>query len=142
MFEKGRKKTGGRKKGVRNKRTLAVLPRQHPNALDYLAEVVADDTLNAELRVRAATGLAVYQHPKPFASRVINPAIADFPLVSNASEATTKIAEVTQRMARGEIDTDSGHALIDGLKIFVLGYAAVELEMEVAKAKLREEGER
>jgi hypothetical protein len=73
--------------------------------------------------------------------RFIEPPLADFPVVSNAAEAVAQIAVVTQRMAQGEIDIDAAHAIIDRLKTFVVGYSAVELEMEVAKAKLRAEGE-
>jgi hypothetical protein len=72
--------------------------------------------------------------------KYVDPAIDDFPLVTNAKEAVAQIALVTQRYARGELDRDSADGLIDKLKTFVLGYAAVELEMEVAKAKLLDEG--
>jgi hypothetical protein len=59
----------GRKKGARNKRTLAAASKAvHPDALDHLAAVMAakdDPTITPDLRLRAAIGLAAYQHPKP-----------------------------------------------------------------------------
>jgi hypothetical protein len=95
---------------------------------------------------------AATQHNDPFAQRVfvqhllptpkfVEPPINDFPLVANAREAIAEIAAVTRRMARGELDVDSAHALVDKLKTFIAGYAAVELEMEVAKARALQEGE-
>jgi hypothetical protein len=74
------------------------------------------------------------------APKYVDPPIANFPQVTNAHEAVTQIALITQQMARGELDTESAHALVDKLKAFIVGYAAVELEMEVARAKSRSEG--
>jgi hypothetical protein len=62
----------GRKKGSRNRRTLAAALKTYPDALDHLASVVAakdDTTITPDLRLRAAIGLAAYQHPKPFPLR-------------------------------------------------------------------------
>jgi hypothetical protein len=70
--------------------------------------------------------------------RYITPPIPNFPLVATAQEATEQIAVITRRMAKGDIDTDSATALIDKLKTFIVGYAATELELEVAKARARE----
>ena len=59
----------GRKKGARNKRTLAAEPKVNADALDHLAAMMAakdDPTITPDLRLRAAIGLAAYQHPKPF----------------------------------------------------------------------------
>jgi hypothetical protein len=95
---------------------------------------------------------AAQEHNDPFAQRLfvahllpqpkyVDPPIVDFPLVTNAREAVAEIAAVTKRMAQGEIDVDSAHALVDKLKTYVAAYAAVELEMEVAKARLLQEVE-
>jgi hypothetical protein len=73
----------------------------------------------------------------PQQSKYVDPPIPDFPLTQNMKEAVAEIAAVTQRMARGELDIDSAHALVEKLKNYVTTYAAVELEDEVAKAKLR-----
>jgi hypothetical protein len=70
--------------------------------------------------------------------KLIDPPIADFPHVKTAKEATEEIARITQRAARGELKTDHAHFLVDKLKTFIVGYAAVELEAEVFKAKLRD----
>jgi hypothetical protein len=78
------------------------------------------------------------QHLLPQQPKFVDPPIVGFPLVTNAREAVAEIAAVTQRMAQGELDVDSAHALVDKLKTFIVGYSAVELELEVAKAKLRE----
>ena len=68
-FTHGRAKTGGRKRGARNKKTVA--PKTYPDALDHLAAVIAskDAAIPPDLKVRAAIGLAQYQHPKPTPSR-------------------------------------------------------------------------
>jgi hypothetical protein len=74
--------------------------------------------------------------------RYVTPPLANFPLVKTAEEATEQIAIVTRRMARGELDTDSGNVLISTLKAFIIGYAATELELEVMKARAREKAKR
>ena len=52
---------GGRKRGTRNKRTLAAASR--PDALDHIEKVMAtnDGTITPDVRLRAATVLAMYQ---------------------------------------------------------------------------------
>ena len=64
-FTDGRTKTGGRPKGGRNKRTIAAASR--PDALDHIEKVMAtnDGTVTPDVRLRAATVLAMYQHSRP-----------------------------------------------------------------------------
>ena len=55
VFTNGHPKTGGRKKGGRNKRTIAAAA--HPDALDHLEKVMAstdDPTITPDLKLRAA----------------------------------------------------------------------------------------
>ncbi len=55
----------GRKKGARNKRTLAAAAR--PDALAHLEKIMTstDGTITPDLKLRAAIALAQYQYPKP-----------------------------------------------------------------------------
>jgi hypothetical protein len=114
-----------------------------------LTGTVRDLVMPAAPRIVQKIITAADEHNDPHAQRIfvqhllpqskyVEPPIKDFPLVTTAGEAVTQIAAVTQRMARGDLDIDSAHALVDKLKTFIVGYSAVELEMEVAKAKLRE----
>jgi hypothetical protein len=101
---KGRK-TGGRQKGVRNKKTILVEPKPHPDGLDHLAAVMTasdDPTITPELRLRAAIGLAAYQHPKPTPTRAetfIGP-IVDYAAPRTADEARGIILELGERLAK------------------------------------------
>ena len=74
--------------------------------------------------------------------RYVTPAIPSFPIVRTAEEATGQIAAISRRMAKGEIDIDSANALIATLKTFIIGYTATELELEVMKARAREQGKK
>jgi hypothetical protein len=74
--------------------------------------------------------------------RYVTPPLANFPLVTTAQQATRQIAVITRRMAKGELDTDSGNVLINTLKTFIVGYTATELEFEVMKARAREQGKK
>jgi hypothetical protein len=62
-----RPSNAGRKKGSRNKRTLAAAPKVYPDALEHLVAVMANDdgTITPDLKLRAAIGLAAYQNAKP-----------------------------------------------------------------------------
>jgi hypothetical protein len=65
----------------------------------------------------------------------------DLPIVRNAHEAVDQIAAIGAKAASGEVDLEGAKFLIETvLKNFVTAYAAVELEDEVARAKLRDEG--
>ena len=57
-FSQGRAKTGGRKSGSRNKRTIAAAAR--PDALLHLEKVMTstDGTITPDLKLRAAIALA------------------------------------------------------------------------------------
>ena len=55
----------GRKRGSRNKRTLAAAEKL--DALKHLVEVIESDdgTITPDLKLRAAIALAGFQHPRP-----------------------------------------------------------------------------
>lgn len=135
-FTHGRAKTGGRKRGSRNKKTVA--PKTYPDALDHLAAVIAskDAAITPDLKVRAAIGLAQYQHPKPTPSRAAIQPI-DLGPPKTAQEARDAIARITSMIARAEIDTDHGARIIAGLEAF-LNARAAELELEVEKYRAEE----
>jgi hypothetical protein len=119
-FAKGRPKTGGRKKGARNKRTLAAEPKVYPNSLDHLAAVMAatdDPSTTPELRLRAAIALAQYQHPKPAPSRFLNP--IDYTPPQSLEEARAAFLELGQRLMQGKIPLEAHDVLIDGIKAYL-----------------------
>jgi hypothetical protein len=124
----------GRTPGSQNKLTAIVRALVTPAAPKIVAKIIEQ----AEANDPAAQKIFV-QHllPQP---KFVDPPILDFPLVTNAKEAVAEIAQTTQRMTHGEIDVDAAHAIVDKLKTFIVGYAAVELEAEVFKAKLRDMG--
>ena len=130
----------GRKKGARNKRTLAAVPRVYPDALDHLAKVMAakdDPMITPDLRLRAAIGLAAYQHPKPKPSRTAGQPIELDP-PKTAREARDAIARITSMIAQAEIDGEHGGRIIAGLEAFLLGARAAELEAEAEKRRAEE----
>src|SRR5262245_37741221 len=69
-FQKGRKKTGGRQKGTRNKSTLArekaladlVVDAKDP--LSFFSSIMRDETAPFEKREAAADRLLPFYHPK------------------------------------------------------------------------------
>jgi hypothetical protein len=69
VFTNGRSKTGGRKPGSRNRRTLAAAARS--DALEHLEKTMAstDGTITPDLKLRAAIALAHFQHSKPAPTR-------------------------------------------------------------------------
>jgi hypothetical protein len=127
-FQKGRAKTGGRKKSV----SAALI---YPDALDHLAGVVASKSPNvtAELKVRAAAALAQYQHPKPTAPKVETfTAPIDYARPASVEAARERILELGERLAKGEISVEIHDALVGGLRAY-LGDKAVEQERLLAK---------
>jgi hypothetical protein len=59
---------------------------------------------------------------------------------ATAKEAAAQIAAVVARLDAGDLDLESSHALIEGLRAFVAAYSAAELEVEMEKFR-RSEGE-
>jgi hypothetical protein len=141
-FTKGKPKpaNSGRKKGVRNKRTIAAEAKT--DGLDYLAMVVAttdDPTITPDLRLRAAIALTAYQHPKPAPLEMANQPI-DLKPPKTAQEAREAIARITSMIAKAEIEGGHGSRIIRGLEAYLSARAA-ELEAEVERHRAEEEGE-
>ena len=137
---KGRK-TGGRKAGVRNKRSMLIPPVAGPDALEHLAAVMTakdDPTITPDLRLRAAVALAQYQHPKPWSSRPAGHPINLEPPKS-AQEARDAIASITSMIAKAEVDGEHGSRIVAGLEAY-LGARAAELEAEVERHRAEEAG--
>ena len=138
----------GRKKGSRNKHTIAAASAfastsQYPDALAYLAKVMTsanDPLVTPDMRLRAATVLAQDQAPRPFPLRQVTGAPFDFALPKTAQEARDLIAELTSKMAREEIDREYAGDVIAGLKAF-LDARAADLEAEVERHRAEEAGE-
>ena len=138
-FAPGHAKAGGRRKGARNKRTLAAEPKTYPDALGHLAAVMAakDPTITPELRLRAAIALAQYQRPKPTSLKPVPGQPIDLEPPKSAEEAREAIAKITSMIARTEIDGEHGGRVIAGLEAFLAARAA-ELEAEVEKHRAEE----
>jgi hypothetical protein len=136
---KGRK-TGGRKKGSHNKKTIFVAPKTYPDGLNHLVAVMASENpvITPDLKLRAAIAIAAYQHSKPAPSRPAGQPI-DLKPPKNAREAREAIATITSMIARAEIDGEHGSRIIAGLEAF-LGATAAELEAEVEKHRAEEAG--
>ena len=109
-FTRGHAKTGGRKRGARNRRTLAAAAK--PNALDHLVTVMTstDPTITPDLKLRAAIALAQYQHCRPISVKVDKP--IDLKPPQSAQEARDAIARITDMIAKGEIDSEHGSRVI------------------------------
>lgn len=142
-FAKGkpRAKTAGRRRGTRNKRTIAAQGPVYPDALKHLAEVMAstDGTITPELKLRAALGLAQYQNSKP---SPLKPAVqpVELNLPETAQEARDAIAIITVMIARAEIDLEHGGKIVAGLEAFLNAKAADnEKRIQALEAALRGE---
>jgi hypothetical protein len=135
-FAQGRAKTGGRKKGARNHRTLAAEAK--PDGLNHLIEVMTstDPVITPDLKLRAAIALSQYQHPKPAPSKPVGTPIALEP-PKTAQEAREAIARITSMIAKAEIDGEHGSRIIASLEAFLSARAA-ELEVEVEKHRAEE----
>jgi hypothetical protein len=145
-FTQGHAKTGGRKKGVRNRKTVAATPKTYAEALEHLAAVVAadeDQAITRELKVRAAIGLAAYQHSKPAPTRIetfVGP--INYAAPKTPEEAQQTILDLGERLARREISIEAHDALIGGIRAY-LGDKAAEQERRLCalEDRLREGGD-
>lgn len=127
----------GRKKGQRNKRTLAAKSaRNYPDGLAYLAKIMTapddDPTVTADMRLRAATTISQYQHarPAPVAETFIG--LDSYAAPKCPQEARELILTLGERMARREVSVEAHDALVGGLKVY-LGDQAMALEAQVAE---------
>ena len=132
-FVRGRAKTGGRARGVRNKRTILAQPKTYPDALAHLVAVIEnnDGTITPELKVRAAIGLAAYQHPKPAPAQTETFISLDYVAPKTPEEARAIILTLGERATRGEISTQAHDLLIGNLRAYLTDKAA-EQEKKLA----------
>ena len=130
-FAKGKPKpaNSGRKKGGRNKRTIAAAAR--PDALAHLEKVMTsvDPTVTPDLKLRAAIALACYQHSKPRETR-LSP--IPYAAPKTVDETRAAILELGVRLAKGEISIEAHDALVGGLRAY-LGDKAAEQEKMLAR---------
>jgi hypothetical protein len=123
----------GRKRGSRNKRTLAAAEKL--DALRHLVEVIEnkDGTITPDLKLRAAIALAGFQHPRPAPVQTemfLTP--VDYTAPASPEEARQTVLSLGQRLARGEVSLQAHDSLVAGLKAY-LGDAAMALEQQVAE---------
>jgi hypothetical protein len=123
-FAKGKPRpaNAGRRKGVRNKRTIAAAAR--PDALAHLTSVMTstDGTITPDLKLRAAIALAQYQYPKPAPMYV---AVDGYEEPKTVEEARALILKLGTRLAKGEISVTAHDALVNGIRTY-LGDKAAE----------------
>jgi hypothetical protein len=123
-----------RRQGAPNRLTQTIRDIINPAAPGILEDIVKRAKLGDPFAQRAFLTL-LPQQPKYVEGPI------ELPLVKSAREAVEQIAAIGAKAAKGEVDLDGARFLIDTvLKNFVVAYSAVELEDEVAKAKLREGG--
>ena len=93
-----------------------------------------DGTITPDVRLRAATVLAMYQHSKPAPSHTEAFVTVDgYAAPATVEEARALILGLGERLARGEISVIAHDALINGLKVFLADKAA---EQEKILARL------
>ena len=122
----------GRKKGARNKRTLAAA--EKIDALRHLVEVIEneDGTITPDLKLRAAIALAGFQHPRPAPAQTemfLTP--VDYTAPTTPEEARQTVLRLGERLARGALSLQAHDALVAGLRAY-LGDQAMALEEQVA----------
>jgi hypothetical protein len=134
-FANGRAKTGGRRPGSLNKRTIAAA---YPDAFGHLVKVMAttdDPTITPELRLRAAIVLVPYQHSK---QTYLNP--LPYAAQKTVEEARALLLELGERLMKGEIPIEAHDALVNGIRAFLSDKAA-EQEKILARLEASQRGE-
>lgn len=109
----------GRKRGSRNKRTLAAeLARNYPDGLAYLAEVMAsqDAAVTSDMKLKAAICISQYQHakPAPVASETFI-GLDGYAAPTTPEEARELILTLGERLARRDVSVEAHDALVGGL---------------------------
>jgi hypothetical protein len=131
-FQKGDDRAG-RPKGSPNRITRVIRDIVNPAAPEILEDIVKRARVGDPFAQRAFLTL-LPQQPKYVEGPI------DLPRVKDAREALDALTAIAAKAGKGEVDLEGARFLIDTLRTFINGYAVVELENEVAKAKLREEG--
>ena len=107
-FANGHAKMGGRQKGKRNKRMLDAAPRL--DALDHIEKVMASDdgTISPDVRLRAATVLAAYQHSRPAPTRTETFVVVNsYAAPKTVEEARLAILELGLLLAKGGVSVEA-----------------------------------
>jgi len=90
MFQQGHQKVGGRKKGVKNKKTLLsidqILTEYDINPIVKLIEIAESEQTSTEQRIRCWQEVAKYTYPKHRAVDMRSP--------SNPNDITFKLIDV------------------------------------------------
>jgi hypothetical protein len=124
-FVKGTPKpvNGGRKKGGRNKRTIAA--EAYPDALAHIRAVMEakdDPLITPDLKLRAAIALAQYQHSKPTSLKAVEP--VDYAPPQTVEESRAALLELGGRLAKGEIPVELHDALVNGIRAWLADHTA------------------
>lgn len=124
----------GPKKGFQHKITKAMQALLLPAAPEILKKLVEN------AKAGDLESLKLYFKMVPRLPRFA-PTPIDLPIVASARDAATQIAEMSARVARGEIDLETYGAAIDGLRAFIMAFGTTELEAELERLRALERGD-
>jgi hypothetical protein len=122
-----------RRQGAPNRITQTIRDLVNPAASEILDDIIKRAKAGDPFAQRAYLTLLPPQ-PKYIEGPV------ELPHVKDARAALDALVAIAAKAGKGEVDLEGARFLADVLRTFINGYAAVELEDEVAKAKLRDEG--
>ena len=132
-FAKGNAE-GGRTAGSRNVRTAEVIAelkaRGDMDALLILSTLANDEVKPDDIRLRAAHALAPFCHSKAHVR--VNPEPATLPSVSTPQEAAEALESVAKGLMGGQLDLDTGNAVIAALRALSELRSAADLEARMA----------
>lgn len=106
------------------------------------ATVDSDPAITPDLRLRAATTLAAYQHPKPSPSHTEAFVTVDgYEEPKTVDEARALILKLGARLAKGEISVVAHDAIVGGLRAY-LGDKAAEQQAKLDELEAALRGDR
>jgi hypothetical protein len=124
---------GGKRPGMQHR----ITKRLQALILPAAPEVISKLIVNAKSGDLEAMKLYLRLIPK---LPRLAPTISDFPVISNAGEASAEIAKTLARLIQGEIDLETYGAAIDGLRTFIAAHERVEIEAEIEKYRAAMKG--
>jgi hypothetical protein len=92
-----------------------------------------DPLITPELKMRAATALAAYQHSRPIGARppTFTPTPFELHPIATLKEASEEMLRIAGVVAAGALDHDTGQFLIATIKAFAETLTVVKTEREI-----------
>jgi hypothetical protein len=123
-------------------------PKGKPRKLSQMVHTIVSENAPAILKKIAEAAKAGDPEAQKVFVRLLPPVAryvadpVDLSRPSTAQDAAAQIAEITARLAKGELDLEGGGAVLNALRTFVATHAAVELEREVERNRaMQQDGE-